>query len=267
MEIGLAIVLALHALLYFGQERMIFFRQPLIPEVQAAVRKAVPDAEALSLATADGERLQGWFVKNGAGSAAQTLLYFGGNAEEVTGFALDAPELPGVSLALFNYRGYGGSSGDPGERALFADALAIYDYIASRPGVDPKRIVAMGRSLGAGVATYLASQRPVAAVVLVSPYDSFAALARTHYPFVLTGPLLKHPFDAASRARSIDTPMLALIAAEDSVIPPRHAEALVKAWRGPVTSKLIPGADHNDIHAHPDYWPSIRRFLNSGSGH
>ena len=100
----------------------------------------------------------------------------------------------------------------PGEQALFADAMAIYDAIAVRPGVDRKRIVAMGRSLGSGVATYLASQR----------------------------------------APKIEAPMLALIAARDSIIAPSHAQVLVKAWHGPVT--LV-------IASHPRYWPAVREFL------
>lgn len=261
LRVAIAIVVALHVYLYFAQDRMLFLPQPLVPEVQAAMRKAVPDVEELSLATADGERLHGWFVRNGAKESAPALIYFGGNAEEVTGMALDAAQLPGVSFVLFNYRGYGRSTGEPGEKALFADALAIYDRIAARPGVDPKRIVAMGRSLGSGVATYLASQRPVSAVVLVSPYDSMRAVAREHYPFVLVDLLLRHPFDSASRARSIDVPLLALAADKDTIIPQRHSEALAKAWKGPVTSKVLAGAGHNDIRLHPDFWPSIRSFL------
>src|SRR5689334_25313023 len=105
--------------------------------MRAAVRKAAPDAEALELATADGHRLRGWYVPNGApAQGAPVLLYFGGNGEEVSHLALDAGELRGLSLVLVNYRGYGESTGEPGERALFADALAIYDRVASLPPVD-----------------------------------------------------------------------------------------------------------------------------------
>lgn len=252
----------LHALLYFAQDRMIFFPQPLADEVRAAIHRVVPDAEELSLPTADGHRLHGWFLPNGAaGRQAPVLIYFGGNAEEVSPLALQAVQLRGISFVLFDYRGYGLSTGEPGERALFDDALAIYDRVASLPQVDPKRIVVMGRSLGSGVATYLASRRPVAAVVLVTPYDSMAAVAHTHYPFLLTGLLLRHTFDSIPRARTIDAPMLALIAEGDAIIPPRHGEALARAWRGPATSAVLPGTGHNDISSHPAYWRVIREFL------
>ena len=256
---ALAVLVLAHALVYFAQERMIFFPQPLADDVRAAVRKAQPDAREIELATADGRRLQGWFVPNGGRGAA--LIYFGGNAEEVSGVALEAAKLRGISLVLFNYRGYGRSTGEPGERALFGDALAVYDFTASLPGVDRGRIVAMGRSLGSGVATYLASQRPLAAVVLVTPYDSMAALARTHYPYLLAGPLLRHRFDSATRARTIEAPMLALLAGADSVVPPARGEALARAWRGPATVVVLPAAGHNDIRFHGAYWPTIRQFL------
>jgi len=255
LRIGVAALVLIHAYLYLAQDQMIFFPRPL-------AEGARPNGEELTLPTADGHRLHGWFVHNSKEAAdAPVLIYFGGNAEEVSAFALDANELRGISLALVNYRGYGRSDGAPSEQALFSDALAIYDAVAARPDVDRKRIVVMGRSLGSGVATYLASQRPVAAVVLVTPFDSIAAIARAQYPFVLVDLLLKHPFDSLSRAPAIDAPMLALIAGRDSIIPPRHAEALVKAWRGPVTPIVLERTDHNDISSHPRYWPSVREFL------
>jgi hypothetical protein len=252
----------LHVLIYFAQDRMIFFPQPLVEGMRAAVFTAQPDARELELETADGQRLQGWFIPNGsAARAAPVLIYFGGNAEEVSHLALEAGQLRGISLVFFNYRGYGKSTGTPGEQAFFGDALAIYDQVASLPGVDRKRIIVMGRSLGSGVATYLASQRPVAAVVLVTPYDSMAAVGRGHYPFLLVGLLLRHRFDSASRARTIDAPMLALIAGADTIVPPERGKALAKAWRGPVTAVVVPNARHNDIGIHPEYWQAIRQFL------
>ena len=266
MRLAIAAFVLLHLYLYLAQDSMIFFPQPLDDDMRALVAKRQPRAEEVMLAAADGHRLHGWFVRNADGIGdAPVLLYFGGNAEEVSGFAMEARELPGVSLALFNYRGYGRSEGVPSEQALFADAVTIYDAVAVRPGVDRKRIIAMGRSLGSGVATYLATQRPLSAVVLVTPYDSIAAVARAKYPFALVDILLKHPFDSLARAPKIEAPMLALIAERDSIIAPAHAMTLVKAWRGPATSVLIERADHNDIASHPRYWPAVREFLRNSS--
>jgi fermentation-respiration switch protein FrsA (DUF1100 family) len=262
LVVVLAALLVLHAIVYFAQERLIFLPRPLDERVRAAVRNAAPDAERIDLPTADGYRLRGWYVPNGAPARkAPVLLYFGGNAEEVSALALEAGELRGISLVLVNYRGYGESTGEPGEQTLFADALAVYDHVASLPRVDRGRIVVMGRSLGSGVAAYVASRRAAAAVVLVTPFDSMRAVARTHYPFLWVGPLLKHPFDSAARAPAIDAPMLAIIAGADTIIPPRHARALVRAWRGRASSILLPAAGHNDVGMQPAYWPTIRAFL------
>ena len=262
VRLAIAAFVLLHLYLYLAQDSMIFFPQPLDDDMRARVTKRQPRAEEIMLATADGHRLQGWFVRSAAGSGdAPVLIYFGGNAEEVSGFTMEARELPGISLALFNYRGYGRSDGVPSEQALFADAVTIYDAIAVRPGVDRKHIIAMGRSLGSGVATHLATRRPLSAVVLVTPYDSIAAVARAKYPFALVDVLLKHPFDSLALAPKIAVPMLALIAERDSVIAPAHAMTLLKAWRGPVTPVVIERADHNDISSHPRYWPAVRDFL------
>jgi uncharacterized protein len=259
--IGIAAVVLMHGVLYVAQDSIIFMRRPLDDGMRATLFKAYPDAREVHLATRTGPKLHGWFLRNSDAQAAPVLIYFGGNAEEVTGFALDAAELAGVSLALFNYRGYGASGGTPSEAALYEDALAIYDFVASQPGVDPKRIIAMGRSLGSGVATYLAAQRQVSAVVLVTPYDSLGAVAQAAYPYVLVGPLLRHPFDSLARAPRIEAPMLALVAANDTVIPPAHAGRLVAAWKGPASAVVLDRAGHNDVHGHPNYWRSLRGFL------
>jgi len=110
------------------------------------------------------------------------------------------------SLALVNYRGYGASEGSPSERALFADALLVLDALRERPDVDPARVALVGRSLGSGVATYVAANRPVAGVALVSPYDSVTALARRQFPWLPIELLLRHPFDSRSRGKGMPKP-------------------------------------------------------------
>ena len=90
-------------------------------------------------------------------------------------------------MLLVNYRGYGHSEGRPSEARLFADAVRLYDWAAGQAGVDARRSVGMGRSLGSGVAIYLATQRTLAGLVLVTPFDSITAVAQRHYPFCLSG--------------------------------------------------------------------------------
>jgi fermentation-respiration switch protein FrsA (DUF1100 family) len=189
------------------------------------------------------------------------VIYFGGNAEEVSHMAALASRFPGWALLAVNYRGYGGNAGKPSERAFFADALSVYDWAASRVDVLPERIVALGRSIGSGVAVYLAAKRSLCGVVLVTPYDSLRAVAQRHYPYLPVALLLKHPFDSVSRAPAISTPLLVIAAARDSVIPPEHARALFAKWHGPKIWRESQDSGHNDLDGDPGYWAAIAAFL------
>ena len=258
---GLAVFIGLCAVLYLLQEQLIFLRQPLADGVRHAVRN-LPGTTEIEVAAEDGTRLHGWLRHTVDERPSRGLvIYFGGNAEEVSGQVYDAEPLAPWSVAAINYRGYGLSEGRPSETALVADALAIYDRLAVREDVDPNRIVILGRSLGSGVAVQLAASRPVRAVVLVSPFDSLRSLARKQYPFVPVSLLLKHPFDSLARAPGIEAPLLVIAGERDRIIPPAFSRRLHDAWAGPKRWTLIPGADHNDIHTQPGYWPAMREFL------
>ena len=167
----------------------------------------------------DGAELKVWAV---AGTQPElAVIYFGGNAEDVYYNAEDFRQhLPEATAYLVNYRGYGGSSGSPSEAALFADALALFDRLAARH----ERIAVVGRSLGSGIATYLASQRPVHRLVLVTPHDSVLALAQKHYPVYPVSLMLKDRYESVRYAADIDMPVLLLVAQNDTLIPPAHAQ-------------------------------------------
>ena len=259
---ALAVYAGFCALLFLMQERLIFLRQPLAEGARQVLRE-LPGTSEVEVRGEDGTRLHGW-LRHPVGEEAAPrglVIYFGGNAEEVSGQVLDATALAPWSFAALNYRGYGLSEGSPGEAALTADALAVYDRLADREDVDPERIVAFGRSLGGGVAVQLAAARPVRGVVLVSPFDSVLDVARKHYPFVPVSLLLRHPFDSVARASGIDAPLLVLAGGRDRIIPATRSRRLHDAWAGPKRWEALPGADHNDIHTHPGYWPPIREFL------
>ena len=197
-------------------------------------------------------------------SGPRALIYFGGNAEDVAA-NVDALSgaLPGHSLYLVNYRGYGGSTGTPSEAALFADALAVYDHVRTR---HPQTSV-LGRSLGSGVAVYLASERPVERLVLVTPFDSLLNVARTHFRILPAGLLLKDRYESASRAHTISAPVMTVIAEEDEIIPRARSQALVDAFRpGQVRLTVIDDAQHNTLDAAPEYLASVREFLTERPG-
>lgn len=265
-KIAAVVGVGLPLVVWLAQDALIFYRQPLPESRRAEIARRYPAVEEIQLAAADGTRLHGWLVKPQAASPAPLVIYFGGNAEEVS-WMLDAVgdpvrgETPGIAWLLVNYRGYGLSEGSPSEAALVADALALYDFAAAQPVVDPQRIVAFGRSLGSGVAVALAAQRPVRAVVLVSPFDSLASVAKHHYPYLPVDWLLRHPFDSIALAPALRQPLLCFIAERDEVIPPAHSERLFAAWGGAKRKVALAGAGHNDTDGAAGFWPSLRGFL------
>ena len=263
LGVGVALFVGLCAMLYLRQERLIFPRPPLVEEARQAVR-LLPGVAEIRVRTHDGKRLHGWLRHTVQTPQSQGLvIYFGGNAEDVSGQLHDAQTFAPWSFATFDYRGYGQSEGSPSEAALTADALTIYDRLAESDGIDPSRIVVFGRSLGGGVAVQLAASRPVRAAVLVSPFDSLRSIARKQYPFVPVSRLLEHPFDSLAHAPGIEAPVLVIAGGRDALIPPEHSKRLLDAWGGPKHWTLVPGADHDDIHTTPEYWPAILEFLAS----
>ena len=248
---------ALVAIAWAVQEKLIFFPPPAAPAPRVEPSASL---EEIALRTQEGHRLHGWLARRGASPSA-LIIYFGGNAEETSWLVGESYRLGDWSVLAVNYRGYGRSEGTPGERELLGDAPLVYDYAVSRRDVDSRRIVLMGRSLGAAVAVHLASQRPAAGLVLVTPFDSLAEVGAAHYPFLPVRWLLRHRFDSTALARSIRAPVLMIAADADTIVPPKHAKRLFEAWGGPREWVALPGADHNDVEAHPAYWNSIRGFL------
>ena len=250
-----AIVIGVPAAAWLAQDGLIFFPQPL-----DSTAHLPPHAAPLVVSAADGSRLAGW-ITQGTAKPAPAVIYFGGNAEEVSHTLAD-PRWPREwSIVAINYRGYGKSEGKPGERELANDALAIYDAVAAREGIDPKRLVVFGRSLGSAIATHVAVERPASGVILVSPYDSLSAVGRHHYPFLPVSVLLKHRFDAETDARRCRMPMLTIVASSDSIIPAERSQALYDAWAGPKSWEVVPRSDHNSLGATSEFWNAVAKVL------
>ena len=248
-------------LLYFQQEKLLFYPVRINEESRRFIRAQFRNVEEVVLPAADGTRLHGWYQRSPGAGRKPLLIYFGGNAEDISHLPAKSDKVAGWSLLMINYRGYGLSEGEPGEKALFADALLIFDAARRRDDVDPQRIAVMGRSLGTGVAAYLASQRPVRAAVLVTPYDSIRRVAQSIYWWVPVSLILKHPFDSLALAPKVDTPALFMVAGEDTLIPSPHSLRLFEAWAGPKRWHLVPRHDHDSIDADDGYWRVIAEFL------
>ena len=223
--------------------------------------EAVADAsETKQLFKSGDETISAWVVNPGQENAT---IFFGGNAVNAY---LAIPQvkrtLQNFTSYLIDYRGYGSSSGTPSEKALMEDAIAIHDAVKLKH----KTITAVGRSLGTGVASFLAANRDLHKLVLITPYDSIEAVAKGRYPIYPISTLLKDKFDTLSLVPSITEKTLILIAENDWVVPIKHAHKLASAFNPKqLTVKTITNTSHNSISQQPVYEILIRDFINAGT--
>ncbi|MBU2645834.1 lysophospholipase [bacterium] len=255
IKILVVVYLILLTLLYLFQDRLIFFAQPIS---NPFVSRFSDDEIRFDH---DGIFLHGWLIRKGSHAQSPLIIYYGGNAEEVSGNLLDLERFPPASLLLMNYRGYGKSTGKPSEDNLVSDAIFVFDEIVRKEGIDPRQVLLMGRSLGSGVAVQVAAQRTVGGLILVTPFDSLVEVARSHYPIFPVGLAIRHRFESAQLAPKIKAPALILMGSADRIVPNRHSKALAKSWGGSVNVITIQNADHNSIHLVTDYWSAISDFV------
>jgi fermentation-respiration switch protein FrsA (DUF1100 family) len=225
---------------------LLYFPDRSRPELRAV---GIPAAQEATLATADGLQLLAWWVP--PQGARPAIAYFHGNgghigyrAERLRRFAQE-----GLGVLFVEYRGYGGNPGSPSEEGLYADGRAALDFL-ERAGVAPDRIVLYGESLGGAVAVRLASERPVAAVILESPFTSIEAVGRHHYPFLPVRQVLRDRFDNAARIGAVRAPILFLHGERDQVVPIAFGRALFAAAPEPKEAWTTPEGGHNDLREH-----------------
>jgi len=215
-------------------------------------------AQRLELDTPDGVRLHGVHLPpaRGDGCDKTVVLGFGGNGWHAEGMALDLRRhFPDCDIVVFNYRGYRPSGGSPSAKGILADALLIHDHVRRTMG--PARILAVGYSLGSGAASYLARERPIAGVVLVTPFDSLEAVAQQRYPWLPVRWLIRHHMSSVEFLRGLTVPVAVIAAEDDEVVPPARTEALRRAIAKLVFDRTINGAHHNDIFHQPAFAQSM----------
>jgi len=226
----------LNALLYLPSRRIV--------QTPAAAGLAFSD---MTIETEDGQRLHGWWIP-ARSPAAGHILFCHGNAGNVGDRVAHASLLcaRGFDVLLFDYRGYGHSSGRPSEEGTYRDARAALACLLEQPNVDAARVFYLGESLGGAVAVDLALERPPAGLVLLSAFTSVRELGRLHYPF-LPASLLPDAYPTARRIHDLRAPLLVLHGDRDEIVPLSQGRALFDAAPGPKRMHVFPGVGHNDL--------------------
>jgi pimeloyl-ACP methyl ester carboxylesterase len=245
---GLVVVVMATSLtgLWAAQRKLIYFPQTGSPLPPAA--DVLPGARDVTLRTADGLDLGAWFLPAGTARDTTTVLVANGNAGDRSVRAPLAAALAGrgLSVLLFDYRGYGGNPGTPSEDGLARDVRAAHRYLVHDLGLPTGRILYYGESLGAAVVTELATEHPPAGLLLRSPFTELADVGRTHYSFLPVRALLRERYPLAEQLRRVDVPTTVVYGSADRMIPPALSRAAAAAAAGAVELVEVSGADHND---------------------
>ena len=217
-----------------------------------------PRAERLSVRTIDGELLQGVRIPPDEPDASKTLILgFGGNAWNGQDVAEYLHELyPEHAVVAFHYRGYLPSTGTPSGEALIGDAPLVYD--AAVQATQPARVIAVGFSIGTGVAAQLATSRKLDGLVLVTPFDSLKGVAQSLYPLLPIGPLFAHEIDAVGPLGKSHVPVAIIAAEQDEIVPAERTAALRDVIPNLVYDRIVARAGHNDIYARSDFHEAMR---------
>lgn len=227
---------ALHSLLYFPSRAFL--------ETPAEAGLAFRDLE---IETDDGERLHGWWIGARKERLGHLLLCHG-NAGNVGDRVLHASlfTAAGFDVMLFDYRGYGRSSGKPSEGGTYRDARAAHACLLTQPEVDSSRVIYFGESLGGAVALELALDLPPAGLVLLSTFTSVRDMGRAHYPFIPAA-LVPDAYPSLRLISGLHAPLLVVHGERDEIVPLSQGRALFEAAPGAKRMRVLPGVGHNDL--------------------
>lgn len=237
-------------LLYIFQTKLIFYPGKLAANFKY---KLNPGDEEIFLTTSDGEKINALFYR---GSRPEVILYFHGNAGDLSGWQFVAEDFTaaGFSLFIIDYRGYGKSSGSISENGFYLDAKAAYDFLKDKKNIAASQILIYGRSIGSGVAVQLAAQNKCRGLILESPYSSLGKLANEKLPFFFPSLYLKYDFNSIEKINLVKCPVVFIHGTNDEIIPSTHTERLFKKFEGTKKKIIVPGGSHNDLNSFDEHW-------------
>jgi uncharacterized protein len=238
-----AVVVLLVGLMWAFQRQLVYLPGQGPPPVASVL----PGARDVVLETEDGLQLDAWFLPASA-PGAPSVLVANGNAGHRGLRAPLARALSehGLSVLLFDYRGYAGNPGSPSERGLALDVRAARRFLLEQADVAPDRLLYVGESLGAAVVAELAVEHPPAGLLLRSPFVDLASVGQVHYPFLPVRALLRDRYPVAEHVARLTAPTTVVLGGSDSVVPPEQSRQVASAAGRLHSVVEVPGADHND---------------------
>ena len=233
------------AALWAFQRSLVYLPDRQEPLPAAAV---LPGAVDVELRTEDELELGAWFLPARAPRAPAVLVASGnGGSRELRAPLARALAEQGLSVLLFDYRGYGGNPGSPTEQGLARDVRAARRFLLEVAEVPSDRLLYFGESLGAAVVTELATEHPPAGLVLRSPFEDLAAVGSVHYPLLPVRALLKDRYPVVEHIADVHAPTTVLYGTADSIVPPEQSRTVAAAAAELHRLVAIRGADHNDL--------------------
>lgn len=249
---------AVVAAMWAMQDRLLF----PTATVAGAGTPLPPDTPRMEIVTPDGALLRGVRLVPPSSPVVDRVIVlgFGGNAWNAEDAAAYLREMfPHSEVVAFHYRGYPPSTGRAGVASLLADAPLIYDAV--REDAEEARIVAVGFSVGSGVAVHLAEARPIDGLILVTPFDSLSALAADHFPWLPARRLLRHDMDNAAALKGLDVPTAIIAAENDTLVPHARTAGLLRSIRRLAMNRTIPDTDHNAIYMRQEFTYAMREAM------
>ena len=244
--VALVVVAALGATVtgaFWALQRRLIYLPDTTPV--AVAETWLPGARDVVLRTTDGVELGAWWLPAPAADAPAVLVANGnGGSRDLRAPLARALAEEGLSVLLFDYRGYGGNAGTPSEQGLARDVRAARQWLVDEAGVPPERLLYYGESLGCAVVTELAVEHPPAGLVLRSPFTDLAAVGAVHYPFLPVRLLLRDRFPVREQAAGVGVPVVVVAGGADKVVPREQSLAVADAAGATVVE--VAGARHND---------------------
>jgi uncharacterized protein len=241
------------------QTRMIFPAEKIPPGEKFSANKG---GEEVTLRTEDGISLSAIRYLNF--NSPRIILYFHGNAGSLASwrFVYNDLEYLRTDMVIVDYRGYGKSGGKITEKGLYLDAKAVYDY-ARGLGYADGNIIVYGRSLGTGIAVDVARGKPLAGLILESPYASLRGMIYREFWYMLPFLYLSYTMDSRAKMAEIGAPLLILHGTRDNVVPFKYGKALFESHGGAKTFVPIEGGGHNDLDRFPQKKAALKAFFGS----